>query len=86
MKLEQFYLIGHSFGSYISAHYALAHQKRIVKLILMSVPGVPQALRDDQQNKDYGKFMKSYFEPPSFIGKIMDYGFKKNFDVLAEHF
>lgn len=41
MQIDKFILLGHSFGAYISSYYALAHKDRIVKLILLSVPGVP---------------------------------------------
>ena len=41
MGIEKFYLVGHSFGAYISGHYATKHPDRIHKLMLCSVPGVP---------------------------------------------
>lgn len=30
--------------------------------------------------------MKSTFRPPALIGKIMNYGFKNNYDIFYENF
>ena len=85
MQFDQLVLLGHSFGAYIAAHYALAHRDRIYKLILLSVPGVPQKLKNNEPAKDYGKLMKSNFKPPPLIGKLINYGFKNNLDIFKEH-
>ena len=86
MQIDKLILLGHSFGAYIAAHYALTHRNRISKLILLSAPGVPQKLTNNQPAKDYGKLMKSNFTPPPLIGKFINYGFKNNYDVFWEHF
>ncbi|MCO4792618.1 MAG: alpha/beta hydrolase [Bacteriovoracaceae bacterium] len=39
--LDQFYLCGHSLGGWISWNYALKHQSKLKKLILISPPGKP---------------------------------------------
>jgi proline iminopeptidase len=43
LKLTEkpFYLLGHSFGGFIAAEYALKFQKNIKHLILMSPVGMP---------------------------------------------
>ena len=41
MKLnDKFYLVGHSMGAYLSAHYAVRHQEKLKKVLLLSPPGV----------------------------------------------
>ncbi|KAJ6539103.1 Alpha/Beta hydrolase protein [Mycena capillaripes] len=42
MQLEQFTLIGHSLGGYLSVAYALKYPDRVNKLILLSPAGVPR--------------------------------------------
>ena len=51
MKLDKFYLMGHSFGGYIASHYAIAHPERIQKLIICSVPGVSKKLKQNDKQK-----------------------------------
>ncbi|KAK7061510.1 Alpha/Beta hydrolase protein [Favolaschia claudopus] len=42
MQLEQFTLVGHSLGGYLSTAYALKYPNRVNKLILLSPAGVPR--------------------------------------------
>jgi len=42
MNIEKFILVGHSFGGYISTHYAEKYSTRIQHLILISACGVCQ--------------------------------------------
>jgi cardiolipin-specific phospholipase len=39
-KLGQFTLVGHSFGGFVAAHYALKNPHKIEKLILISPLGM----------------------------------------------
>ena len=40
-KSEEFYLMGHSLGGYLSAMYALKFPKKMIKLLLFSPVGIP---------------------------------------------
>lgn len=43
--VERMHLLGHSWGGYLSTHYAAKHPERVASLILLSPWGVP--LPDD---------------------------------------
>jgi pimeloyl-ACP methyl ester carboxylesterase len=47
--LERVILVGHSFGGYMAAAYALAHPDRVEKLVLVSPVGVPRKPDDADQ-------------------------------------
>ena len=40
MELEDFYLLGHSFGGYVTGHYAIQYPKHVKKLFLVSPVGL----------------------------------------------
>jgi len=50
LKLEKFYLLGHSFGGYLSAVYTLKYPERIIRLILADPWGVPKKPENADQN------------------------------------
>lgn len=43
---EQFILIGHSLGAYISVEFSLRYSHRVNKLILLSPAGIPEPPKD----------------------------------------
>lgn len=44
--LDTFYLAGHSFGGYMSTHYAMKYQQRVKKLLLISPAGFTKSQND----------------------------------------
>ena len=40
MKLDKFYLVGHSMGGFLSGQYAAKYQENLLKVILLSPPGM----------------------------------------------
>ena len=50
-----YYLLGHSFGGYIAAEYAMKHPENITKLIMMSPIGMPRPPDSSRlPREDYG--------------------------------
>lgn len=71
--IRGFILAGHSFGGYISGHYAIKYKKYVKKLLMLSPFGVPKRLfRDDQFEEFYDKVKPrpGGRKPPKFIFKI----------------
>ena len=50
-NLTDFYLVGHSFGGYISGNFALRNQEHIRKLILLSPLGLRVAPEGENEHK-----------------------------------
>jgi len=48
--LDRFYILGHSFGAYLSALYALRYSQNIIKLVLADPWGVPEKPQDWEMN------------------------------------
>eukprot|EP01127_Copromyxa_protea_P012916 TRINITY_DN3406_c0_g1_i7.p1 TRINITY_DN3406_c0_g1~~TRINITY_DN3406_c0_g1_i7.p1 ORF type:complete len:357 (-),score=23.64 TRINITY_DN3406_c0_g1_i7:32-1102(-) len=72
--LQKFHLLGHSFGGYIGAHYALQHPNQIEKLILASAVGIPapsegylQRSEMKTQYKLIDSLWKANFTPQSIL-------------------
>ncbi len=49
-EFSNFYLIGHSFGGYISGNYATQYPQHIKKLILISPIGIRDAININRLN------------------------------------
>jgi cardiolipin-specific phospholipase len=47
--LKGFILCGHSFGGYLSGHYAVKYKKYVKKLLLLSPFGVPKRTFTDEE-------------------------------------
>ncbi|MGF1494896.1 MAG: alpha/beta fold hydrolase [Microcoleaceae cyanobacterium] len=60
LKVEQFYLVGHSVGGWIAANYALNHQDQVRGLILLSPEGV-----STPDLKKHWQWMRSLTQSPS---------------------
>lgn len=49
MKLEQFILLGHSFGGFLATSYAISHPDRVKHLILADPWGFPERKKDHER-------------------------------------
>merc|ERR1712093_738749 len=58
MGLDQFILIGHSLGGYLSTVYALRYPERVNKLILVSPVGIPRKPDEGWDGKKKPLFIK----------------------------
>lgn len=75
MRLEtEFFLAAHSFGGYLSGHYAFKYPTYVKKLLLISPIGI--RVRDPNEN-DWLRFMQkseqvkaSGGNPPNFVTKL----------------
>lgn len=68
-NLTDFYLVGHSFGGFISGHFAIRNSQHIKKLILISPLGL-RVTPDDETEKRrfetvYKKCEEVGIKPPS---------------------
>lgn len=82
-NLKDFYLLGHSLGAYISAHYAIRYPNNIKKLLLASPVGVCPALTPGER-KSWSQFVKSKADPPIFFETFFKYAWRHRiteFDV-----
>jgi len=50
LKLKKFYLLGHSFGGYLSAIYSMKYPDKIIRLILADPWGVPERPENAEKN------------------------------------
>lgn len=64
--LDEFVLVGHSMGGYLSALYALKHPERVQKLILASPVGLPE------QGKEMEGVALTGHRIPSFFSYLWD--------------
>jgi len=74
--LEEFYLIGHSFGAYISALFTLQHQDMVKALILFSPVGLSSnyAKIESTQIEDFMQSLSfSTKSPPSEMFKSLGF-------------
>lgn len=70
IDLDRFFIGGHSFGGYISAFYALKHQKMLDGLFLFSPTGITPREIDENYRREWGptmtwgqrQFWSMYFE------------------------
>ena len=76
LNLEQFILVGHSLGGWISWRYAAEHPESVTSLVLISASGMPDLLAD--QNRDIsfalrvsqsaaGRKLPEYIMPRSMV-------------------
>lgn len=70
MSIEKFILLGHSFGAYIAALYAVRHKEMVEKLILMSPVGMSSSYVSITSTKleDFSQylFFKTELTAPTF--------------------
>jgi pimeloyl-ACP methyl ester carboxylesterase len=67
MGLEQLYIVGHSFGGWVAAAYAIAHPERVLGLLLAA----PAGIRDDEFCGRY-----DYLRPLLTGGLWIDWGLR----------
>jgi pimeloyl-ACP methyl ester carboxylesterase len=65
LGIEQFYIVGHSFGGWVAAAYAIAHPERVLGLLLAA----PAGIRDDEFCGRY-----DYLRPLLSDGVWVDWG------------
>lgn len=61
LNIEKFYLVGHSFGGYMSGQYALKYPHRIKKLCLLSSAGISDIEKGGDINENMPPFLKKAF-------------------------
>ncbi len=62
IKQEQVYLIAHSLGAWVAAHFALKYPEQVQGLVLVSPEGVQV-----EHQKQRWKWMRSLLGPPAFL-------------------
>jgi pimeloyl-ACP methyl ester carboxylesterase len=67
LGLEQFYIVGHSFGGWVAAAYAIAYPERVLGLLLAA----PAGIRDDEFCGRY-----DYLRPLLSEGIWIDWGLR----------
>lgn len=65
MNLDKFYLVGHSMGAYLSAMYTIKYPSHILKLALMSPPGMayPSENSKDKMMTRSQRVIKNTYQP-----------------------
>jgi proline iminopeptidase len=72
LKLDNFYLMGHSWGGMLAELYAQKYQKHIKGLILSNVPGYDFAPKDKLRSFDT-ELMKNWLETTKSLPAFKDY-------------
>jgi pimeloyl-ACP methyl ester carboxylesterase len=67
LDIEQFYIVGHSFGGWVAAAYAIAYPERVLGLLLAA----PAGIRDDEFCGRY-----NYLRPLLTGGMWIDWGLR----------
>jgi pimeloyl-ACP methyl ester carboxylesterase len=67
LEIEQFYIVGHSFGGWVAAAYAIAYPERVLGLVLAA----PAGIRDDEFCGRY-----DYLRPLLTGGLWIDWGLR----------
>ena len=85
-ELTGFILVGHSFGGFVSGHYAVKYPQHIKKLLMLSPFGVPKRTFNDEEFDAYYDAIQlpnGKRKPPKFLFGLVKKAWKKKWSPFG---